>query len=121
MTTPFVAVVDDDMALCSSLVDLLRSFGYRAESFASAEAFLTSDSGVGADCIIADIHMPGVGGLDLLRELRERDVLTPVVLITGLPDKHLDEEATVRGALCVLRKPLDTRALFACIERSPPK
>src|SRR5262249_47308940 len=105
------------MELCSSLVDLLRSFGYRAEAFASAETFLTSGSGVGADCIIADVNMPGMGGLDLLRELRERDVMTPVILITALPDKHLDEEAASTGALRLLRKPLETGALFACIER----
>src|SRR5262249_47235618 len=117
MTTPFVAVIDDDTALCSSLVDLLRSFGCRAEAFASAEAFLTSDSGIGANCIIADVNMPGMGGLDLLRELRERNLMTPVVLITALPDKHLDEEAASTGALCLLRKPLETSALFACIER----
>jgi FixJ family two-component response regulator len=115
---PFVAVIDDDMALCSSLVDLIRSIGYGAESFASAETFLTSDSGVGVDCIVADIHMPGMGGLDLLRELRERDVMTPVILITALPDKHLDQEATTRGALCLLRKPLETSSLFSYIERS---
>jgi len=113
-----VAVIDDDMELCSSLADLMRSTGYRAEAFASAETFLTSASGAGADCIIADVHMRGMGGLDLLRELRERGVTTPVILITALPDKHLDLEATERGALCFLRKPLETSALFVCIDRS---
>jgi len=118
VTVPLVAVIDDDMELCSSLVDLMRSIGYRAEAFASAETFVKSGSGVGVDCIIADVNMPGMGGIDLLRELRERDIMTPVILITALPDKHLDEEAASRGALCFLRKPLETGALFACIERS---
>ena len=118
MTIPFVAVIDDDMALCSSLLDLLRSVGYRAESFASAETFLTSGSGMDADCIVADVHMPGMGGLDLLLELRKRDIMTPVILITALPGRRLDEEATSRGALCLLRKPLETSSLFSFIERS---
>jgi FixJ family two-component response regulator len=115
---PFVAVIDDDSAFCSSLADLMRSSGYRAESFASAEMFLISDSRFEADCIIADVHMPGMGGLNLLRELREQDITAPVILITALADKHLDEEARSGGALCLLRKPLETSVLLDCIERS---
>src|SRR5580692_5019257 len=102
---PFIAVVDDDEALCSSLVDLMRSIGYRAEPFASAEALLTSPDRYGLHCIIADINMPGMGGLNLLRALREQGIATPVVLITALTDKHLVQEAAARGALCLLRKP----------------
>jgi FixJ family two-component response regulator len=96
----------------------MRSVGYRAESFTSAEALLMSASRFTLDCIIADVYMPGIGGLDLIRELREQGIATPVILITALPDKHLDEEAVLRGALCLLRKPFETRSLLDCIERS---
>jgi FixJ family two-component response regulator len=69
------------------------------------------------DCIIADVHMPGMGGLNLLRELHEQGIMTPVILITALPDKNLDQEAVSRGALCLLRKPFDTNSLLDCVER----
>jgi FixJ family two-component response regulator len=118
VTVPFIAVVDDDEALCSSLVDLMRSIGYRAQPFASAEAFLMSPNRFGLHCIIADVHMPGMGGLNLLHELREQGIVTPVVLITALTDKHLDEEAASRGALCLLRKPFEISSLLDHIERS---
>jgi len=115
---PFIAVVDDDEALCSSLVDLMRSMGYRAEPFTSAEALLISPNRFGLHCIIADVHMPGVGGLQLLSELRGQGITTPVVLITALTDRHLDQEAASRGALCLLRKPFEINSLLDHIERS---
>jgi FixJ family two-component response regulator len=118
VTNPSVAIVDDDEALCSSLVDLMRSIGYRAEPFASAETLLTSSSLLLFDCVIADVHMPGMGGLDLVRDLRERGAMTPVILITALPDRHLDDEAISAGAQRLLRKPFETNALLDCIERS---
>jgi FixJ family two-component response regulator len=118
VTIPLVAVIDDDEALCSSLVDLMRSSGYRAEPFMSAETFLVSSGRSGWDCIIADIHMPGIGGFNLVRELHEQGITTPVILITALPDKHLDEEAVSIGALCLLRKPFETTSLLDYVERS---
>jgi FixJ family two-component response regulator len=117
VTIPFIAVVDDDEALCSSLVDLMRSIGYRAEPFVSAEAFLMSPNRFGLHCIIADVHMPGMGGLNLLHALREQGIATPVVLITALTDQHLDEEAASRGALCLLRKPFEMSSLLNHIDR----
>ena len=118
MVTPFLAVIDDDEALCESLVDLMRSVGYRAEPFLSAETFLECADRFSLDCIIADVHMLGMGGIDLLRALHEQGIRTPVILVTALPDKHLDEEAASRGALCLLRKPFKTSSLLDWIERS---
>lgn len=118
MTDPLVAIIDDDEALCSSLVDLMRSVGYRAVPFASAETFLTSSTLTGLDCVIADVHMPGMGGLNLVRKLHEQGVVTPVILITALPDKHLDDEAVSLGAQCLLRKPFETNSLLDSVERS---
>ena len=118
VTCPLVAIIDDDEALCSSLVDLMRATGYRAEPFLSGETFLTSSDCLDCDCIIADIHMPGMGGLDLVRELHGQGIMTPVILITALPDKHLDDEAVSIGALCLLRKPFETSSLLDCVERS---
>jgi FixJ family two-component response regulator len=118
VTVPLIAIVDDDEALCSSLADLMRSMGYCAASFASAESFLMSADKSSLDCIIADIHMPGMGGLNLLSTLREQNVAIPVVLITALTDRHLDQEAAARGAQCLLRKPFEISSLFDHVERS---
>jgi len=118
VTIPFIGVVDDDEALCSSLVDLMRSVGYRSEAFTSAETLLGCNDLLNFDCIVADVHMPGMGGLSLIGELRHRSVTTPVVLITALPHAHLDEQATALGAFCLLRKPFETSYFLASVERS---
>jgi FixJ family two-component response regulator len=118
VTAPFIAVVDDDEALGSSLVDLMRSIGYRAEPFTSAEALLMSPDRFGLHCIIADISMPGMSGLNLVEALHQQGIRTPVVLITALTDKHLDQEAASKGALCLLRKPFEMSSLLDHIDRS---
>jgi FixJ family two-component response regulator len=113
---PLVAIVDDDEALCLSLVDLMRSLGYHAKAFTSAETLLASASMLLFDCIVADVHMPGMGGLNFARELAGRGASAPVILITGLPDRHLEEEAISVGAKCLLRKPFEAKALLDCVE-----
>lgn len=118
MTSALVSIIDDDDALRSSIVDLLRSVGYRVDQYGSAETFLASSNPAGFDCILADIHMPGMSGLDLLQKLHEQGITTPVILITALPDQHLDAEAMVLGAQCLLRKPFRTNSLLDCVERS---
>src|SRR5258708_23348105 len=118
VTSPLVAIIDDDEALCSSLVDLMRSVGYHAEPYSSAETFLTSSNLFSLDCIPSDVHMPGMSGLDLLRKLHHQGITTPVILITALPDKHLDDEAVSLGAECLLRKPFETNSLLDSVERS---
>jgi FixJ family two-component response regulator len=114
---PLVAIVDDDETLCLSLVDLVRSFGYHAKAFTSAETLLASTSLLLFDCIVADVHMPGMGGLNFARELSRQGGSTPVILITGLSDRHLEDEAISVGAKCLLRKPFEAQALLDCIER----
>jgi FixJ family two-component response regulator len=118
MRSPHVAIVDDDAALCSSLVDLMRSVGYRAEAFASAETLLLSSDLLNFDCVIADVHMPGMSGLNLVRKLQDQGCMTPVTLITALPDKQLNDEAISVGAQHLLRKPIETAALLDCVERT---
>jgi FixJ family two-component response regulator len=117
----FIGIVDDDDALCSSLVDLMRSAGYQAASFPTAERLLAFGNLPDLDCIIADVHMPGMGGLSLVRVLHEQAIATPVILITGLPQEHLNNQARSAGALCVLRKPFETHVLLDWVERSLPK
>ena len=118
MKSPFIAVVDDDVALCSSLADLIQSSGYRVEQFLSAETFLMSASLLSFDCIVADVYMPGKSGIRLVQELHERGIMTPVILITGQTEKRLDVEAISTGAKCLLRKPFEMSALLENIESS---
>jgi FixJ family two-component response regulator len=118
VTSPFVAIIDDDEALCCSLVDLMHSIGYRAEPFASAEMLLASSDLLFFNCVIADVHMPGMSGLHLVRNLQERGGTAPVILITALPDRQLDHQAISAGAKYLLRKPFETTALLDCVERS---
>jgi FixJ family two-component response regulator len=114
----FVAIVDDDDGLRGSLVDLMRSTGYRAESFPSAELFLESKNLAHFHCLVADVHMPGKSGLELVRELRRRGSTMPVILITALTDNGLDDDAALAGAQRLLRKPFESEALLLCVERS---
>ncbi|HTZ68719.1 MAG TPA: response regulator [Roseiarcus sp.] len=116
-----IAIIDDDEELCFSLVDLMHSVGHRAEPFASAENFLSSSNLPVFDCIVADVHMPGMSGFDLVRRLREEDRATPVILITALPYAHLDAEALSTGALSLIRKPFEAAALLEFVDRSLSK
>jgi FixJ family two-component response regulator len=112
-----IAIVDDDESLCLSLVDLVGSNGYQAEAFSSAERFLESGKLSGWGCIIADVHMPGMSGFELLRECRERGIARPIILITALPDPKFDGEAASSGAFCLLRKPFKASVLLDCLRR----
>jgi FixJ family two-component response regulator len=118
VNNPFIAIIDDDEELCLSLVDLVHSVGHRAEPFASAEKFLSSPNLPAADCVIADVHMPGMSGLDLIRRLREQHRGTPVILITALSYNHLEDEALSVGATCLIRKPFEAAALLEWIAKS---
>lgn len=98
----------------------MRSMNHRAEPFASAEMLLASPDLSRFDCVVADVHLSGMNGLDLVRRLRERGEETPVILITALTDKRLDDEAVGVGAVCLLRKPFEAETLLDWIERSLP-
>lgn len=112
MRSPLVAIIDDDEALGSSLVDLMRSIGYCAEPFVSAETFLMSSSLFLFDCVVADVHMHAMSGLNLVQWLQDQGYMTPVILITALPDRRLDDEAISVGAQCLVRKPFESKALL---------
>lgn len=96
----------------------MRSIGYCAEPYYSAEAFLASANLFNSQCIVVDVNMPGMSGLDLVRRLHEQGIMKPVILITALAGKHLDDEAISAGAHSLLRKPFKTDCLLDLIERS---
>ena len=113
---PLIAVIDDDEPFRTALVESLCSLGFRARGFASAEEFLASSEENSCDCVITDIHMPGMSGLDLQRQLRARDWQVPVIMITGEPGLEARVEAS--GAICLLKKPFGADALVGCLEKA---
>jgi FixJ family two-component response regulator len=110
-----IAVIDDDEPFRAALVESLLSLGYGARGFASAEEFVAVDGEISCDCVITDIHMPGMSGLDLKRLLAVRDSRVPVIMITARAEPDLEVRAAASGAVCLLRKPFATEALLHCL------
>lgn len=115
---PLISIVDDDDSLRVAMVGLVRSLGYRASGHPTAEAFLASGEAAAASCVITDLQMPGMGGIGLKRALDAGDVHVPVIMITARTESVLLESARDSGALCLLRKPVETDALIDCINRA---
>ena len=107
-----VSVVDDDESVRESLPDLLREFGFAAEAFSSAEAFLASDVVRETSCLLLDVAMPGMSGPELQQELirRRRDI--PIVFITAASDESVRPRLLAEGAVECLFKPLSETALL---------
>ncbi len=113
-----VFVVDDDHSVRRSLARLLKSVGYRVESFASAADFLAGARGSVPACALIDVRMPDRSGFDLFQELQERCPGLPVIFITGHGDIAMSERAIKGGASDFLVKPVDESVLLAAVERA---
>ncbi len=110
-----VHVIDDDEASRESLAFLLRTADVAVETYASAAVFLDQIAGAGASCIVTDVRMPGMSGIDLLRRLKELKIDAPVIVITGHGDIALAVEAMKIGAADFLEKPFDDDVLLASV------
>ena len=113
---PLISIIDDDNSLLSAIVRLVRSAGYDAQGFASAEAFLGCAAAANFACIITDIQLPGMSGIELKHHLAARQISTPVIMITARNEAGLEDKALASGAVCFFRKPFDTGALIGCLE-----
>ncbi|MFI0843708.1 response regulator transcription factor [Mesorhizobium sp. IMUNJ 23232] len=111
-----IAVIDDDPSFRVALVESLVSLGYGTGGYTSAEDYLGSVGEKLFDCIVTDIHMPGMSGFDLVQRLAAHGSTTPVVLITARSEASLAVRASAVGAVCLLRKPFKTSDLINCIE-----
>jgi FixJ family two-component response regulator len=111
-----IAVIDDDESFRVALVESLSSLGYGCGGHASAEEYLRAADDSSIDCVVSDIHMPGMSGLDLVKSRAARGSTTPVVLITARSDANLEARAAAAGAACLLRKPFEINDLIKCIE-----
>jgi len=114
----FVAILDDDEAIRDALLDLVESESLPALCFKSAEEFLDSTAGREASCLIADIRMPGMSGLELQATLRCESCLVPIIFITGLGDIPMAVRAMREGAIDFLTKPVDDAVLLKSVERA---
>ncbi|WP_420997316.1 response regulator [Cupriavidus sp. 30B13] len=110
-----VSVVDDDESVREALPDLLREFGYAVRAFPSAEAFLGSDCVSQTGCLILDIAMPGMSGLELQRALRLRGRTIPIVFITAHGDEAVGPYVLAQGAVACLLKPFSEASLLAAL------
>ena len=110
-----VSVVDDDESVRESLPDLLRQFGFDAQAFSSAEAFLASDAMARTSCLLLDIAMPGMSGPDLQQELTLRHSRIPIVFITAHGDGRVRPKLLARGAVECLTKPFSEAALLNAV------
>ena len=110
-----IAVIDDDLRVLESLVNLLRSFGYSAESYPSAEQFLGSGALARTSCIITDVEMRRMSGFGLLQFLKNSNCTVPVIIITGKPSTRSEAFYLESGAVGFFRKPVDGDALVELI------
>ncbi len=115
-TLNLVAIVDDDQPVRESISSLLRSAGYNTADFSSPEAFLMSDRVNEAHCLVLDVVMPGLNGIELQRQLRARNCLTPVIFVTArAEDDHIRGVALGQGAKAFLGKPFNDDVLLDAI------
>ena len=110
-----ISIVDDDESVREAMTRLMRSLGYSAPAFPSGESFLRSKRRRGTACLIADVQMPGMTGLELHNRLAASGKPIPTILITAYPDERVRAQALNAGVLCYLTKPFNESELLACI------
>jgi FixJ family two-component response regulator len=111
-----ISVIDDDASIRIATDNLLRSLGYVVFTFESAEEFLRSDSLDDTSCVIADVNMPAISGVELLALLRTKGKRVPFIFITAFPDERIRATALAAGAIGFLTKPFDRGNFIRCIE-----
>jgi len=116
-----VFVIDDDASVRKSLSRVLRAAGYSSETFSSAEEFLGREHFNGIGCLLLDVQMPGLNGMELQKELNKADYHMPIIFVTGHGDIPTGVEAIKEGAVDFLTKPVDYKKLLQAIERAIKK
>ena len=111
-----ISIVDDDESVCSALTGLIRSLGYIAHGFHSAEDFLQSAHVDDTSCLIADVQMPGMSGIALQQALVANGHKIPVIFISAFSWERFKARLTSSNAICFLRKPFDSKVLIDCLE-----
>jgi FixJ family two-component response regulator len=115
-TLSVISVIDDDASVRAATDNLLSSYGYVVHTFASAEEFLQSAGLDDSLCVVADVQMPAMSGLDLLTHMRARGYAAPFIFITAFPEESVRDRALKAGAIGFLAKPFAGPALISCVE-----
>jgi FixJ family two-component response regulator len=113
---PVIAVIDDDASIRVAADSLLRARGYTVATFAAAAEFLRSQQIDEASCVITDVRMPDMSGVELQTALRKQGRSTPFIFITAFPEESARLRALQDGAVCFLSKPFDAPTLIRCVE-----
>lgn len=113
--SPTVYLIDDDQLLCEYLVELLRKAGFETRSYNSAASFLESSAGIASGCVVTDIYMPGMDGIELLQHLTEMRFAHPVIVITGRGDIQTAIKVIKAGAVDFIEKPLDDQEFLIAV------
>jgi len=115
MSQAVVSIVDDDPLAREGIRELVESLGYKARAFVSAQDFLQSGAIATTCCLITDLQMPGLNGLDLQEQLQAQGYCTPVILITAYPNEKHRSRAMNAGAVGFLSKPFEEQSLVECL------
>lgn len=113
--SPLISVVDDDVLMQESTTRLLRSFKFNVKALASAEEFLNSDSLAKTACLILDLRLPGISGLELQRQLISQNLRLPIIFVTAHGEETQRTQALAAGAVAFLYKPFDEHDLLNAI------
>jgi FixJ family two-component response regulator len=116
-----ISIVDDDKSVRDSANSLIRSLGYVTATFASGEEFLESGCLSDTECLVTDVRMPGMSGVDLQSRLIANGNRTPIIFVTATPDERARERALSAGALGFLTKPFSVESLITCLDRATGK
>jgi len=115
---PMITIIDDDESVRIATESLVRSLGFSARTFASAEEFLKSPLLGETACVITDVQMPGMSGVELQSHLRAKGDATPLIFITAFPEERIRRQVDANGAVGFLAKPFDGHAMIECIDRA---
>jgi FixJ family two-component response regulator len=115
---PIIAIVDDDDSFRHATMSFIRSLGYAVAEFASAEAFLKSDRLAEADCVISDVQMPGMNGVELQGKLIAQGYHLPFIFMTAFPEIRARTKALAAGAIGFLAKPFNDEMLITCLSKA---
>ena len=124
-TSPVISIIDDDPSVREATRSLVRSLGYQAQAFSSAEEYLKSTHVENSSCLITDLHMPGMSGADLQDRLIADGRRIPIIFMTAYFEERIRDQVMDAGALGFLRKPFDDESLIACLDKAlngaPPR
>jgi FixJ family two-component response regulator len=115
---PVIAIVDDDESFRRATISFIRSLGYSAAAFPSADAFLNSNAVENTDCLITDVQMPGMSGIELQNHLIDQGHQVPIIFVTAFPEMEARSQALRAGAIGFLGKPFGDEILISCLNKA---